>query len=54
MPSVLASEDQPMSNAAAESGENVEASPDETFVDFIDQRIRVVKNERSQSSNVVG
>ncbi|KAF6241606.1 hypothetical protein HO173_000317 [Letharia columbiana] len=42
MPSVLASEDQSMHNAAAESGENAATNPDETFISLIDQRIRVL------------
>ncbi|CAD6575478.1 MAG: RNA polymerase subunit AC19 [Alectoria fallacina] len=42
MPSVLASEDHLMPNAAAESGENVASNPDETFIDLNDQRIRVL------------
>lgn len=51
MPSVLASEDHLMPNAAAESGENVASNPDETFIDLNDQRIRVVRNELSLSPN---
>ena len=42
MPSALASEDQPMPNAAAEK---VATNPDEKFIDLNDQRIRVVRNE---------
>ena len=43
MTSVLASEDQSMSDAAAGNGKNVGVNPDETFVDFSDQRVRVVR-----------
>lgn len=39
MPSALASEDQPMPNAAAEK---VATNPDEKFIDLNDQRIRVL------------
>ncbi|KAL9072840.1 MAG: hypothetical protein Q9161_003382 [Pseudevernia consocians] len=42
MPSVLASEDQPMPNTAPQSGENVATNPDETLIDLNNQRIRVL------------
>ena len=54
MPAVLASEDQPMPNGAAESGEIAATNPDETFIDLNDQRIRVVRNELSQAPNEIG
>ena len=41
MPSVPANEDQPMTDAP-HSGENVAESGGDSFIDFNDQRIRVV------------
>lgn len=53
MPSALASEDQSMPNAAAESGENA-TNIDKKSIDLNDQRIRVVSKELSQPPNVNG
>lgn len=41
MPSVLANEDQPMADAP-QPGENLPESNGDNFIDFNDQRIRVV------------
>ena len=54
MPAVLASEDQPRPNGAAENGEIAATNPDETFIDLNDQRIRVVRNEPNQTTNAIG
>ena len=56
MPSVLASDDQPIPNAAAaaaESGEKGATESDEALIDLNGQRIRVVRDELSQSPNAV-
>ena len=54
MSSVLDSEDQPMPNATTGDGDKNVKDPDEAFIDLNDQRIRVVRNEPSQSPNVIG
>lgn len=51
---MLASEDQPMPTAAAETGEIAATNPDETSIDLNDQRIRVVRNKLSQPPNARG
>lgn len=53
MPSVLASEDQSIPNAAAESREDVAITPNGIFIDVNDQRIRVVRNELCLSPNAM-
>ena len=54
MASVLASEDQRMPDAAAESREDVATKPDETYIDIDDQRIRLVSKNLSQFFNAAG
>ena len=47
MPSVSANEDQPMDDAP-QAGENLPQSGGDSFIDFNDQRIRVVSKHKFQ------